>query len=277
MIPSRTDIGKSGILDLFNPTLHQCLFTNDKLSPKSREKILNIAQEIAKAAKIEIIGLLMYGGAAGYQYSSRSDIDVSVYPKIDQHLVDNYDDLLLLFKNRVEEVCGLELHFYLKSPEQQEQMEANEAVYDILNDKWLVKPQHHNFNPYEEWADKLAISEELAVILKQELSNLRSILAQSTDTNPPLDILTKFSNLVGHLRDLRAKEHLALREKALVAPLTIHDRATLIELTWKYFDKEGLISTLDLIKRYVEQFDGKEKVDLGNFSNTKIDPILTAI
>lgn len=258
MVHSRNDIGKAGILDPFQPTLNECLWQNDKLRPEIREQILEVAQEIADITNVQIEGLLMYGGAAGYQYSDESDIDVSVYPKHTSELAANYKEVLNIFRGRIEKVCGMELHFFLKDESQTELREASEAVYDILNDSWVTKPVKEEFNPYEEWADKIMQAQKIEGMLEVELKYLTSYLRTIENMDTAVPVLEKFVSIIDILRKIRSDEHIELRQKAVKEDITVKDRATQNEITWKYLDQAGLLKKLDFIKKALENSEEQE-------------------
>lgn len=269
------DIGKAGILDPFQPTLNPCLWQGESLKPEVRDEIVQVANELAQLTGVEIQALLMFGGSAGYQYSSDSDIDVSVYPKNDT--IDNYEKTLDVFRNRIEHICGLELHFFLKDDSETEIREASEAVYDILNNQWITKPVKHDFNPFVEWSDKIVHAEEVSDILREELSKLKAFIYDIKGTTqslePVLPVLTKFAKIITKLREKRKQEHKELRKKALKEDISVHDRATQNEILWKYLDRLGILSKLDFMKDAVKQHMGESEYQSIVLEDETIDPI----
>lgn len=266
----RKDIGKAGILDPFQPTLNECLWENEKLKPEVRNDIIKIANELAEITGVEISDLLIYGGAAGYQYSSESDIDVSVYPNYNEEIEKNYEKILDIFRGRIEEICGMELHFFLKGINEKERREASESVYDIINDAWITKPQKCDFNPYERWADKIMEAEKIESMLKQQLADLKLYLSRISSIDQATPILTKFAEVISKLRIQRKEEHLSLRDKAVQEDVSVEDRATQNEITWKHLDKAGILKVLDLIKDSIDQ---NRNVEIKNVVDENIDPI----
>lgn len=244
----KKDIGKAGILDPFQPNLNECLWEGETLKPDIRNEIIKVATELAEITEIKITDLLMYGGAAGYQYSGESDIDVSVYTEFDKKTTENYEEILDIFRGRIEKICGMELHFFLKGPGEIERREANESVYDVLNNKWITKPKKHSFNPYEKWADKIAEAEKINSVIKHQLKLLKAYLEKMNSLEKAKPTLLKFASVVSVLREQRKKEHLKLREKAIKEDISVEDRATQNEITWKYLDKSGVLKVLDAIK-----------------------------
>lgn len=269
------DIGKAGILDPFQPALHPCLWQGESLKPEVRDEIIQIANEVAHFAGIEIEAILMFGGAAGYQYSSDSDIDVSVYPK--QGTVEDYKKALDLFRNRIEIICGLELHFFLKDDTETEIREASEAVYNVLENEWVTKPEKHDFDPFVEWADNIAEAQQIAESLEVELNNLKNLISSMNNTTqsiePIMPTLVKFAKVVTLLREKRKEEHKELRKKAIKEDISVHDRATSNEILWKYLDLLGILSKLDFLKDAVKAHSGDIDIESIVLEDEQISPI----
>lgn len=275
VIAMRDDIGKAGILDPFQPTLNECLWEGENLRPEIRQEIMQIAEELGQITGIKINDLLMYGGSAGYQYSGDSDIDVSVYPEIDENFTENYEKNLNVFRGRIEEICGLELHFFLKNQKEPELREANENVYNITDNSWVTKPTRHDFNPFEEWADKIMEAQEIEKMINSEMSLLEEYLVGLRGSGLGLEttipVLDRFADIIRVLREKRKSEHLKLREKAIKEDISVEDRATSNEIIWKYLDQVGLLKKLDFIRKAVDQFEEKE--ELSPIINEQIRPI----
>lgn len=113
----------SSILDFPRKTLPKQLWIYDnysdlpELNPTLRALILDAAKDYLYRYHLELLDTRLYGGAASYQWSPGSDIDISIYasgwPKdITQ---EETEKLQSYFKDIKIPFEGYELHFFLKA------------------------------------------------------------------------------------------------------------------------------------------------------------------
>lgn len=231
---------KSGILDSFKETLNPAIWVEMSMKEEFKNKVLSIANSFCTDNNTTLKGVLIYGGNAGYQYCDASDIDISVYvdwDNLDEEKYESYADDLRSNKFIYE---NIEVHFMLKSSKEKELAEANENVYNIVDDKWIQEPVRYDFDPKEEFAKSIDKANIFKIKLQEkyneaitELKELREagviIIPKEALTN-----LEKLVDIVSQIRKNRDIEHAAVRKRAINGEkITIFDRVTDNEITWK--------------------------------------------
>lgn len=119
----------------------------DRLDPKIREHLLEIAQdfiESSQAAGAPLKDITFTGSLANYNYSKFSDVDLHVLFDFgdineDEDLVRDYFQAAKSVWNNAHdiEMLGYEVEIYgqdVKDPH------TASGLYSILNDEWIVKP-----------------------------------------------------------------------------------------------------------------------------------------
>lgn len=251
---------KSGILDKFQKTLNPVLWVQSgdsyNIKPKFKSTVLSKALEICKELGLEMIGMNIYGGNAGYQYGPKSDIDLSVYVDWDKADPSKYDEFWRVFKNSSFLYEGIETHLFLKSPEQKVQVETSENYYDLLNEKWKLAPVRYDFDPKEEFAREVI----KALTLRQKMETLYRELREELRVNQesgleklPSDALFKAKILIYTVQQLRRNrdhEHHKIYNKALNGErITIYDRATETEICWKEISETPMRKSIDKLRK----------------------------
>lgn len=230
----------SGILDNFNDELNPIIWDGFEMKSKFKENVLERVNSICKDNDLSLLGVLIYGGNAGYQYGPNSDADISVYIDWNKANNEKYEELASKFRDLKFVYDGIEVHFMLKSPDETEQVEANENVYDIVNSTWLQEPVKLNFNPVEELAKEIDKANIFKRVLTEKFEEVQRDLKEMKEagvTEIPLNNypdLQKLVDVVSQIRKNRDIEHKLLREKAIRGEkITFFDRATENEIVWK--------------------------------------------
>ncbi len=253
---------KSGILDQFQEELNPKLWSSiDALHPEFRSSLLELAENFITKHGFAMRGILFYGGNAGYQYGPKSDVDVSLYVDWDakpEAKVD-FETLAKELKAMMFEYEGIEVHMFLKSPEETDLVEANENVYNVTENKWIQKPTRYDFDPKEELADEIAKAEEFKTKMQISFDKACAEIKEMSDLGMdqiPKESLLVFKPLLDVVKQLRTNrdiEHRNVREKAIRGEeVTFHDRATQNEIAWKSIDSTSMLKKLDEIKRLLK-------------------------
>lgn len=257
---SSTRKSKSSILDKFQETMNPKLWLSVDgkpiLNPDFRDQVKRAVEPFTKKYGFTEKGILFYGGNAGYQYNAGSDADFSVYidwPK-DQEI--NYGNLADELYDAGFDYEGIECHLFLKPPAEVELVEANENVYNVSEDKWILEPEKHDFDPGDEFADMIVKAELLRQKMQYKFDSIIDEIKEMQELGidaAPADILKSFDSLikaVATLRNNRGIEHTKLREKAVKKEkISVLDRATENEIAWKTISETPMLKKLDKIKR----------------------------
>lgn len=148
--------------EILNPKL----FKNQKLIPEVRDHLLAIAQEFLDHFTIEILvdDIDIIGSNAGYNYKSKSDIDLHVVTDFTQYPADVniIDELFNAKKNNFNNnyditIKEMEVELYIE--DKNHPAETN-GRYSIKTDEWLQEPTYIEEPPVnkdlvEEWTDKI--------------------------------------------------------------------------------------------------------------------------
>ena len=133
------DLSKLAVQDHLNTDF----WKNDRLDPKIRQKLLDIAEDFIEGSLIEgrVEDITFTGSLASYNYHLGSDIDLHLLVDFDKddELVQKLMNLLRMQWNENHDIRinGHEVEIYVQ--------DANEphyaaGVYSISDDKWLTEP-----------------------------------------------------------------------------------------------------------------------------------------
>jgi len=149
---------KIGSFEHSHQNLNKALWTDDKLNPEVKEKLLEIAQQFidkTQGADAEIKDITFTGSLANYNYSMLSDIDLHIL--IDFEELNDDIDLVKDYFNAVKalwnflhdiKIKGYEVEVYVQDAGfvgPQELSQAREehissGVYSLLSNEWLKIP-----------------------------------------------------------------------------------------------------------------------------------------
>ena len=254
---------KSGILDTFQETLNPKLWSsvNDEpvMDPDFRSIVQNAYLPFINKYGFTLNGMLFYGGNAGYQYHEGSDADFSVYIQWPEDKKVDYDNLADELNEAKFDYKGIECHFFLKPPTETELVEANENVYNVTKNEWVQKPEKHDFDPKEQFADQIVKAELLREKMQAQFDVIYDEIKEMQKLGVdeiPKDTLKAFEpliSIVAKLRNNRNIEHAKMREKAVDGQrITFFDRATQNEIAWKTISETPMLKKLDEIKRLLK-------------------------
>jgi len=233
------------------------------LKPEVKFLIESTVDRYLAQIGLKPIAINIYGGAASYQWSEGSDIDVSVYASewanVSEEEIENNQNV---FKNIEVPYKDFTIHFFLKKPHEKI-LEVSEAVYSIMDDEWVLPPLilPDDFDPDEYFKPFIKHAEKKAKKFDEEIGKLRrawGILTKSSKAKKQAknqdivqkrideekdivrDLVTKLGDSFIKIREKRYAMHDALREKMDDdVELGRFERFQEPEIVWKYFDRAG--------------------------------------
>lgn len=244
-----------------------------RLQPKLRALILREARYKLSEFGAKMIGCMLYGGAATYQYHEGADIDCSVY--VDWSTVEVDEEILQdAFKTIEIDWEGFEVHLFAKPKSQPEQVEVADASYDVLHDEWklppLILPRDFDpeiyFKPMLELADKKAtkIDELMGRITREWAKLKKAVEAKKEGPRDPevveeriglqkVIVKQEIDRLVEVFAEIwkgRKKMHDELRKQyVLNQDIGRYARFQLPEIMWKYLDESGYVEFLKTLAK----------------------------
>lgn len=134
----------------YHDTLNPKLWTDGKLDPKVRQKLLQFGEAWRQYANIPadaVKDVIMIGGNCNYNYTSVSDIDVHLIvdkakmgkgnPLLDDYL---QDKKVMWTMTHDIKVYGYPLEPYAQDSEAS--YPANQGVFSLEHNEWINKPEH---------------------------------------------------------------------------------------------------------------------------------------
>jgi hypothetical protein len=180
----------------YHNQLNPQLWSGDKLKSSVRTSLLKFIdawREYANIPKSLVQDIIMTGGNANYNYTSKSDIDVHLI--VDRNrlgpnraMIDDYlqDKKVLWTMTHKINVYGYPLEPYAQDPVKE--YPKGQGIYSLKFDKWVQKPMYGN---YDFKNDK---------ILKQKVSHYMHTIDKMIKSKMDLD---KFKHLKDKIRDMR--------------------------------------------------------------------------
>jgi hypothetical protein len=246
-----------------------------RLVPSLRYLIIGTAKKELKKFGLRLKDLHLYGGSAGYQWHPGTDVDTAMI--VDWEGFDGDIEAAQDHFKLIEDIefKGYPVHFFLKSKE--DTLEVSEAIYDILNDEWILPPLvlPTNFDPEEYFAPLLKEAERKAkridLLLGELLRALGSFKSACSALETARDkdvvlkrmgierdtvskILQTLSDGYQSAKDRRNKMHEQLREKLQTDQrLARLERFQEPEIVWKYLDRSGYSNFLHKVNRLVSK------------------------
>lgn len=133
----------------YHENLNSKFWTNNKLDSKVKMRLIQIAREWAKFASISesaIRDIIFVGGNANYNYTEFSDIDLHLV--VNKSKLPNCPDLIDDFLKDKKQLWALthDIKIYghdveLYAEEEGTPRPANQGVYSVKFDRWLVLPK----------------------------------------------------------------------------------------------------------------------------------------
>jgi hypothetical protein len=149
---------KIGSFEHSHQNLNKALWTDDKLNPEVKEKLLEIAQQFidkTQGADAEIKDITFTGSLANYNYSMLSDIDLHILIDFkelndDVGLVKDYFNAVKALWNYLHDIRikSYEVEVYVQDAgfvgppeaEQAREEHISSGIYSLLKDEWLKIP-----------------------------------------------------------------------------------------------------------------------------------------
>ena len=138
----------------YHDDLNDKLWTDDKLKPDVKAALIKFGHawaDFAKIPKSMIQDIVMTGGNANFNYTGKSDIDVHLIvdrsklfsdPKFVEEYLQDKKSLWTLTHNI--DVYGYPLEPYAQ--DESIKYPKNQGVYSLMNDKWIAKPIHCDYD-----------------------------------------------------------------------------------------------------------------------------------
>ena len=204
--------------DELNPVLWD---QNQKINPKVREILLNIANDFQEFLGVNDIGLkdiTVSGSNAGYNYNDHSDIDLHLVvdlPEADRNQV--YRELFDAKKYQYNDqhnisVGGHDVELYVQNANQPH---YSQGIYSLLNDQWLTVPKKI----------KTDINDDSVISKYHDLENRINSTVESHD-------LIKVQSLIDKIKHMRS------------TGLANKGEFSVENLTFKLLRHDGLIKKL---------------------------------
>ena len=125
----------------------------DKMNPKVRNNLLEIANEFISSFGIDVIisDLIVVGSIANYNWSKYSDVDLHIlvdYNQFQNNIKELYVDFFDLKKvifNQKRDIkfFGFDVELFVE--DENDLTSVSGGIYSILSDEWLSKPNKNDF------------------------------------------------------------------------------------------------------------------------------------
>ena len=140
------------------------------LSPKVREKLLEIAYEFIESLKVDVIvsDVHLTGSLANYNWSEYSDFDLHIIADFNQfskNKLDLYKELFTLKKTIFNSEQNIKIYNYDVELYVQDENEEHTStgVYSLITNDWLEKPKKEKFEvnktilkkKIDQWTEKI--------------------------------------------------------------------------------------------------------------------------
>jgi hypothetical protein len=126
----------------------------DKMNPRVRKNLLEIANEIITSFKVDVIisDIIVVGSIANYNWSKYSDIDLHIlinFNQFDKSLKSLYIDFFDLKATSFNQKRNIKFYDFdveLYIEDEIDSHRVSGGIYSILNDDWISKPKKEDFN-----------------------------------------------------------------------------------------------------------------------------------
>lgn len=145
--------------------LNPKIWINNKMNPKVRTQLLQIAKEFIKFTDIKFIpvDIIMVGSLASYNWSKYSDVDLHIFCDFntinnDTTLVKNYFDAKKNEWNNTHndiKIYGYDVELYVQDINEEN---ASNGIYSIKNNYWIKLPTHQEMSLKKDDIKQLALS-----------------------------------------------------------------------------------------------------------------------
>lgn len=135
------------IIYQFHDELSDTIWDGDKIKDEVKDKLIDIAHLWMNEADLPmdlIEDIVLTGSHAGYNYTPFSDIDVHIIIDKSKLGCENLIDDFLFDKKKIfsekHNITIEDKSVEVYAQDVNEQIPKNEAVYSLLKDQWLIKP-----------------------------------------------------------------------------------------------------------------------------------------
>jgi predicted nucleotidyltransferase len=183
-------------------TLNTDIWTKDELNPIVKQKLIKIAKDFYKDLElpkdIRIKDIIFTGSLANFNWSKYSDIDLHIvleFNKFDANLemVENYFYAQKAIWNQEHDITIFDFPVEIYVQDKNAKLRAT-AIYSVLYDKWILKPEYENFK-----IDKKAIKDKADTFIHY----LRDIRQHYNDKHyqTVIDMVTKLKTKIKNMRN----------------------------------------------------------------------------
>lgn len=175
----------------FHDTLNPALFSDDRLHPDVRKRMLEIAQDFVDHLGIDDIkvqDITLSGSNAAFTYTPHSDVDIHLIVDMDQFNNDEvYRELFNSKKVLYNDAHDIKIHGYDVELYVQDAAEPVKSLgeYSIKNDRWIKYPGKTRAN-----LDQRAVREKFAKLV--QLSQMALSSDQYEHVDNLLDTLKRY-------------------------------------------------------------------------------------
>ena len=148
--------------------LNDKLFSNNKLLPEVRQKIIQIVTEFEDYSDVpmNIVDIQLVGSNVSYNYTDTSDLDVHIISNFDlidapKHLLQQlYNMKKTSFNDKFDiKIRGIEVELYVQDVRD---ATISNGIYSVCTDSWIKEPKpilhavkHNIEKEYEKWTSKI--------------------------------------------------------------------------------------------------------------------------
>ena len=231
------------------------------LSPKVREKLLEIAYEFIEFLKVDIIvsDVHLTGSLANYNWSEYSDFDLHIIADFNQfskNKLDLYKELFTLKKTIFNsdqniKIYGYDVELYVQDENEEH---TSSGVYSLISNDWLEKPKKEKFEvnksvlkkKIDQWTEKidkviesaeeekdLQKSKKIIDNLKTKIKDYRKIGLEKGGEMAYENLVFKYLRRSGHIEKL-----FDFKTKKLDKELSIKESSTTLRDTLDQLDYE---------------------------------------
>lgn len=153
---------------IIHDELNNKLFSNNKLLPEVRQKIIQIVKEFEEYSDVpmNIVDIQLVGSNISYNYTETSDLDVHIISNFDlidvpkQLLQQLYNMKKTSFNDKFDiKIRGIEVELYIQDVRD---ATISNGIYSVCEDAWIKQPKpilhavkHNIEKEYEKWSSKI--------------------------------------------------------------------------------------------------------------------------
>lgn len=182
---------KESIIDKPKETINPYVWKNETLNPQIKEKIIKILND----KNINYNNIYIIGSITGTQYSEESDIDITVFVKLNDEETKSLRKTFKIINER-NYFGGFALNYYFRNSEIKN-LNIFDGIYDVINDQWIKKATKIE-NIEELLKNPEIIAQRIAERLDMELDEI---------SDSVVEIINRYNN-----KDFNVDEKLNLLE-----------------------------------------------------------------